>query len=273
MTVATSHSEAQHGQATTLPVIFVPGIGHTQQGWMIVRRHLERAGFRDIGVLDDSSRPADIPHLADRLAHHVEAVRLATGHQRVHLVGHNVGGVVARYYVQLLGGDAEVSSVITVAAPHSGTHATHAGWGPAAAQLRPGSAVLRHLEESTRPMPVRWVCYFSERDLFVVPTTSAMLRNPMLRATNLLVPNERHLSLVLPLSVGRSIAHQLAAMEGIPGYGRAVSGLPTIGRLGVDGDPKREAAIRRSREMHPSNWEGYGRAPRPALVAPRRPAS
>ncbi len=42
-------------------------------------------------------------------------------HVRVHVVGHSLGGVVARYYVQELGGHARVAQTISLAAPFRGS--------------------------------------------------------------------------------------------------------------------------------------------------------
>lgn len=41
--------------------------------------------------------------------------------RRVHLVGHSLGGVAARWYVQELGGDARVTQTISLASPFFGT--------------------------------------------------------------------------------------------------------------------------------------------------------
>ena len=212
------------------PVLLVPGAGHQQRGWMLIRRHLERAGFGHVADVADAPPDADLPHLADHLAHHVELIRLLSGAERVHLVGHHVTGCVIRYYVQLLGGDAFVDTAITVATPHAGTLAAHPGLGAAASQLHPDSRVMRHLEDSVRPMSVRWVNYFSERDVLIEPAASAVLRHLLFDATNILVSDHPHLSLLLPPDVCRSVAHQLAAAEGVPGYGQPVTSLMTVGQ-------------------------------------------
>lgn len=66
---------------------------------------------------------------------------------RVHIVGHSLGGVVARYYVQELGGHARVTQTIALAAPFGGA--------PIAARipvfvgrdLHPKSTLLSRLRE------------------------------------------------------------------------------------------------------------------------------
>lgn len=238
------------------PVVLVPGVSQNARAWDLVHRHLARAGFSHVAFVGGGS---DIPRLADRIAHHVEAVRSLTGAERVHLAGHNIGGIAARYYVQLLSGDRLVDTVVTVGSPHGGTRCTPVALGPAAAQLRPGSALLRHLEESARPSAVRWIAYFSDVDRLVQPAQAGMLRHPMLRATNVLVPGEPHLSLLLPPGVCRSLSQQLAAVEHVPGYGAPLSPLPLVTHLAPDADERVRArpsaeAVARAKARHPSMW-------------------
>jgi pimeloyl-ACP methyl ester carboxylesterase len=39
----------------------------------------------------------------------------------VHIVGHSLGGMIARYYVQRMGGSAAVGTLVTLGGPHTGT--------------------------------------------------------------------------------------------------------------------------------------------------------
>lgn len=257
------------GTKTPAPVVFVPGFGHAERGWDLLRRHLHRIGFADVSTVPEAAGRGDIPHRAERLARHVEARRSLTGADRVHVVGHNVGGVIARYFVQLLDGDQVVDTVVSVGTPHAGSKLTPVGLGPAAAQLRPGSTVLRHLDESTRPLATRWVSYFAEQDLFVQPATSAMVKHPLLKATNILVADLGHLSLTLPTAVCRSVAHQLAAAEGVPGFGAPVSAVPgSVLHLDqTEALRPSAAAMAASRAAHPSNYR-WSRERRLQLAEP-----
>ncbi|HVM39188.1 MAG TPA: hypothetical protein VM618_00270 [Acidimicrobiia bacterium] len=224
----------RHGDHTAArPVVFVPGVGAATGGWTLLRRHLEREGFAFTSLFPADPQHADLPHLADQLAHHVESIRALAEADEVHLVGHNIGGMVARYFVQLLGGEHATASLVTIGSPHAGTAVTQPGWGPAAAQLRRGSGILRHLEESTRPMRVRWISYFSEHDPFVNPATSAVLREPVLAADNVLVVDHPALSLVVPAFVGRSVAKRLTRIERGTDVRRA--GVPGVSRLEPEG--------------------------------------
>ena len=58
-----------------------------------------------------------IVRIARRLHRLVERIPLGT---RITIVGHSLGGIVARYYVQELGGHARVAQTISLAAPFRG---------------------------------------------------------------------------------------------------------------------------------------------------------
>ena len=44
-----------------------------------------------------------------------------SGYERIHVIGHRLGGLIARYFVQRLGGDAQVHTLVTLGTPHQGT--------------------------------------------------------------------------------------------------------------------------------------------------------
>ena len=199
------------------PVVLVHGYGHNRSGWFLLERRLRRVGFTSVHTLNYLPYLSGVPELADRLAERVEAICQLTGAEKVHLVGHSMGGIVARWYVQQLGGSERVDTAITIGSPHSGTYAAMLGVGGGARDLRPGSQVMRRLERGAKPSSVRWIAYYSNLDMLIQPATSAMLDHPQLNATNILVKDHGHVSLMLSPIVGRSITYQLQAAEGATG--------------------------------------------------------
>lgn len=200
------------GRAATaqLPVVLVHGYGHNRSGWYVLTRHLRGAGFADISTLNYNPVAADVPQLADRLARRVAAVRRVTGADRVHVVGHSLGGIILRWYVQERGGHEAVHTAVTIASPHEGTVPARLWFGRTARQLRPGSWVLRRLDEGARPSGVRWVAFYSNLDILVQPARSAMLRHPVLDARNVLVRDHGHLSTMVSPRVARLVTEALA---------------------------------------------------------------
>ena len=178
------------------PTILVHGYIHNRSAFLALSRQLKRAGFRYVDGFNYNALTDGIPEAAARLGAEVERVLQATGAGRVQIVGHSMGGMVARYYVQQLGGEDTVDTVVTLGTPHQGTFASYVGLGAATAQLRPRSALLRGLDASARPGSVRWIAYWSDLDVFVTPIGNARLEHPAFAAHNVRVRNTGHLSLL-----------------------------------------------------------------------------
>ena len=193
-----------------IPVLLVHGYGHNRSGWFNLDRRLRQAGFTSVHTMNYSPR-VGVPELAARLAGRVAEIRAHTGAPKVHVVGHSLGGILIRWFVQELGGHEVVDTAITVASPHEGTLAALLAPGRCAHDLRPGSRVMRRLASGARRTDVRWIAYYSNIDLLVQPAPSAMLRHPALDATNVLVKDHGHVSIMTSANVARSIVDQLEA--------------------------------------------------------------
>lgn len=106
-----------------------------------------------------------IARAAAGLRAEVDAIRSG---RPVAFVGHSLGGLVARWHLDVDGGDAV--GLVTLATPHSGTLVANRYPGSFARSLRPGSEALRRLGPESS---VRHVAIAAERDTTIVPTSSA----------------------------------------------------------------------------------------------------
>jgi len=89
---------------------------------------------------------------------------------RIDLVCHSLGGLVARVYLQQLGGARRVDRCITIGTPHRGTYNAYWLASRVGRELRPDSALLARLEAS-RPgaARVRFLSVIAGSDNLVVP--------------------------------------------------------------------------------------------------------
>jgi triacylglycerol lipase len=195
-----------------VPVVLVHGYGHNRSGWFALDRRLRRSGFTSVHTFNYNPLTGDVPRFARQLAERVDLLRTVTGQPRVHVIGHSLGGLVARWYVQEEGGYDAVDTAVTVASPHEGTWMAAAGaLSHGARELLPNARVIRQLDEGARPSDVRWVAYYSNLDLLVQPCRSAMIVHPALNATNVLMKDHGHLSIMLSPRLTRSIVEELEA--------------------------------------------------------------
>ena len=196
--------------AASTPIILLHGYFHNRSAFVVMKRSLRKFGFRSVDTMNYNVIGHDVQELAHQLAAHVDEVLECTEATHVHLIGHSLSGLVARYYIQKLGGHEKVHTCITLGTPHRGTHAAWVGRGKTARQLRPGSLLLRQLARSSRAMPVRFISIYSNLDSLVLPAVNAKITEPALRARNVLVKDLGHLSLLISRPIIRAIAEALA---------------------------------------------------------------
>ncbi|MET8770586.1 alpha/beta fold hydrolase [Streptomyces sp. NPDC004658] len=205
------------------PVVLLHGFIDNRSVFVLLRRTLAQHGRHRVESLNYSPLTCDIRIAAELLGRHIEEICERTGSARVDIVGHSLGGLIARYYVQCLGGDLRVRTLVTLGTPHAGTRvAPLADAHPIVRQMRPGSAVI---EELARPAPgcrTRFVSFWSDLDSLMDPLETACLEHPDLDAQNVRVTGIGHLALPVHPAVAAGIREALDA----PHTGeRAVDGL------------------------------------------------
>ncbi len=199
-------------EAAATPIILLHGYFHNRSAFVMMRRALRRSGFAHVETWNYNVIGNGVDELAKDLGRHIDAVLERTGSAKVHLVGHSLGGLIARSYIQEHGGDETVHTCITLGTPHAGTYTALIGRGAAARQLRPGSDLLLRLKATARPLPVRFVSYYSNLDALIVPASSAKLDEPALRATNVLMKDLGHMSMLISSQLIHSIAVALSGL-------------------------------------------------------------
>ncbi|MER6102480.1 alpha/beta fold hydrolase [Streptomyces sp. NPDC001832] len=196
------------------PVVLLHGFIDNRSVFVVLRRSLARHGRRHLESLNYSPLTCDIRTAAELLGRHVEEICARTGHHQVDVVGHSLGGLIARYYVQRLGGDRRVRTLVTLGTPHGGTAvAPLASAHPIVRQMRTGSAPI---EELRRPAPgcrTRFVSFWSELDRVIVPAEAARIDHPDLDALNVRVSGIGHLALPVHPAVAAAVRQALESRE------------------------------------------------------------
>ncbi len=164
------------------PVLLLPGYGGSTTGVDALAAALRRDGRDTLVVAPPGDGRGDLRAHAALVAE-AAAAAVADGAPSVDVVGYSAGGVVARLFVDDLGGDALTRRVLTLAAPNHGTDlaALAAGVGgrgcpTACRQLAPDSDLLVGLNRGDEAPPgPAWVAVWTADDSTVVPPSSGRL--------------------------------------------------------------------------------------------------
>ncbi|ABW15327.1 PGAP1 family protein [Parafrankia sp. EAN1pec] len=199
--------------AAGTPILLVHGLVDNRSVFARLERSLRRRGFTTVTSVDIPLFATSVQAAAAQLAETVEQVAGRHGDTGVHIVAHSLGGLVARYYVQRLGGGDHVQTLVTLATPHNGTRL--ACLVPKAvsyrlvSQLRPGSPLLRELVEPAPGVRTRFIAVAGGLDTVVRPGEAA-LTHPDLVTENVVVEGAGHHGLPFSSGVAHMIARRLA---------------------------------------------------------------
>lgn len=174
------------------PIVVLPGLADNTA----IFTELRQAFPGPVVSFGYSPLTGDLRTAAARLAEQIEELCAVTGVSTVDLVGHSLGGLIARYYVQRLGGHRRTGTAVTIATPHGGTMTA---WllctVPLVRQLRPGSELFRELAEPAPECTTRFVVFSGTADALIVPARNSRLEHPDLRVRNVVTAGAGHFTL------------------------------------------------------------------------------
>ena len=98
------------------PVVLIHGFLGDPTNFLLLRGYLATLGVPNFATFSYPPR-LDYQRLAPQLAQAIDLVRLETGAAEVDVVGHSLGGLVARYLVEMRGTGA-VRRLVTLGAPY-----------------------------------------------------------------------------------------------------------------------------------------------------------
>jgi hypothetical protein len=200
--------------AAATPILLVHGIVDNHTIFAPLERALRRRGFTDLSSFDYGVLTTDVRATAADLAVAVEKLVAESGAEKVHVIGHSLGGLITRYYVQRMGGHERVHTVVTLGTPHQGTVlARAAALLPLVRQLRPGSDLIEELNAPAPDCDTRFIAFYSDLDQLILPSRNARIEHPDLRARNVAVRGIGHMSLTNDGGIAFQIAAALAHLD------------------------------------------------------------
>ncbi|MGO9828950.1 MAG: esterase/lipase family protein [Myxococcaceae bacterium] len=181
-------------------VVLVHGYGANRSSFLPLSLYLRAHGVRQILAFDYRAS-AGIEQAARALKHYLrDCVRGG----RIDLLCHSLGGLVARVYLEQLGGARRVDRCITLGTPHRGTYNAYWVATRVGRELRPDSPVLERLASTEgRAQNVRYTCIVAGSDNIIIPRVFAA-GDDMVH-----VPDVGHLGMLFSPAVARAVLDRL----------------------------------------------------------------
>jgi triacylglycerol lipase len=157
------------------PILLVHGLMDTSYKMRKIASHLRGLGWQvfDIDLIPNNGA-AKLEILAGQVADLIE--RTFDPDRSIDLLGFSMGGLVARYYIQRLGGIDRVQRFITISTPHNGTIAAHFSIQPGCIQMRPDHEFMKDLNRDVdRLNSLNFTSLWTPFDLIILPPSSSQL--------------------------------------------------------------------------------------------------
>lgn len=149
------------------PVFLVHGFSHNWSGWFPLMQALERHGYHRFVRFNYESIGDTPEEIGGAFARRVHEVTLRLGVDRVHVVGHSLGGVILRYWCVVLDGADEIGRAVTLGSPIKGTPWGYLpGMPRGLRELRPGSELVAILTGGDDDR-TKWTTIGGGQDLLV----------------------------------------------------------------------------------------------------------
>lgn len=188
------------------PVLLVHGYGANGGFWVHLAAQLEAQGYSHATV-DLEPVFGDIEAYAVQLEQAVKALLTASGSEKVIIVAHSMGGLVARAWMRRFGA-ARVARLVTLGTPHFGTDLAHMGPGPNARQMQRNGEWLAQLDADDRAQRSLVTSIYSWHDNIIAPQDSCHLPG----ARNIALHGIGHVALGRHSAIAK---HVLAEIMGI----------------------------------------------------------
>ncbi|MBD0362310.1 MAG: alpha/beta fold hydrolase [Coleofasciculus sp. C3-bin4] len=157
------------------PVLLIHGLTDTIAVYGKMTAYLSAMGWSVHSfnlIPNNGDCPLDL--LAKQVADYV--AKTFDPEQAIDIIGFSMGGIVARYYIQRLGGIDRVQRFISISAPNNGTFTGYLSWRPGCVQMRTDSEFLRDLNRDAAMLGcLNFTVIWTPYDLMIVPAKSSQM--------------------------------------------------------------------------------------------------
>jgi triacylglycerol lipase len=151
-------------------IILIHGLYHNAGGWLLFSRHLRKAGFKNIFIMNYGSFFTDFERTFQKLEKFVADASATAPGRPFYLVGHSLGGLLSRVYAERACAGSIPAAVITIGSPHRGSKLAAFGVGELASSLIYQGPLFTRLESTAPGLPCPGLALVSPVDNMVLPS-------------------------------------------------------------------------------------------------------
>lgn len=168
-------------------IVLVSGFGATARNLEVARKRFQREGFNVFLLSLEWTAISDLVKgfypLSNKLSQLILNLRKKPRMSKspIFIVAHSAGGLVARHYVQVLGGSHYVNGLVTLGTPHQGTWFALLGFlthlilkARCLLQMLPLSPFLTLLNQTRIPDDFPFMSIYSKDDLLCPPQAARL---------------------------------------------------------------------------------------------------
>jgi triacylglycerol lipase len=151
-------------------IVLTHGLYHNASAWLLFKFRLQRAGYRNIFVMNYRSFFTSFDGALDGFSRFMQEVVATVPNQPVYLIGHSLGGLISRVYAERSHEGEAPAGVITLGTPHQGSKMAAFGVGKLAAGLIYRGPLFQELERISGRLPCAGTALYSPVDNLVMPS-------------------------------------------------------------------------------------------------------
>lgn len=201
------------------PILLIHGIFHNHSAFYGLKKRLKRLGWGQVYTMNLSTYRKGIVELSEEISQRVNIILNTTKTPKVDIIAHSLGGIIARYYIQFLGGAEKIRHCVTLGTPHRGTLLSAIGVGKSIKDLRYQRGIIKKLNSKPLPKSVKFTSFWSPFDTLVLPPRNAKMKENFItlgQVQNIKITQAGHAGFLFSKEVCHKIANILDSSRKYP---------------------------------------------------------
>ena len=193
------------------PLVLVHGINDNAGVWLYLTLRLNREGC-PVSTFSYFSLFSDMTTVCSRLEGHIRRVEATHPNFKPILVGHSLGGIIIRRWLQAPANQERIRGVITLATPHGGSKVAALAPGKLGREITPSADLIKTLQNDAAHPKIPCISLITPTDEAVLPSVSLIPpAGWRMRITN----RTSHFGMLFCPRVSRVFLEELRALSGM----------------------------------------------------------